>query len=321
MKGGKLHIAVAGAGLFGREHLRILSGLENVTIVGIAEPNSVAARIAGERFGIAVDFDAVAMMERLKPDGIVIASSGATHLPLASAALARNIPVLLEKPVGFTAADADALIAAERKSNAFVLPGHILRFSANYRAAVEAAKSGEIGKVLSVAMRNHRDETHATRYPDVDPVLMTMVHDIDLALWITGGVLEQVFALRRPHGTSRSETLITATDTTRAMWHISNAWTYPSTETLPDRLEIIGDNGGVEIELGRSIRIFGKAAREIALQPNHEDQMLSAELAYFRDCLAQNRRPDVVTLEDARNGLIASDAIQESIRTGKIARP
>lgn len=318
MASAKLRIAVAGAGSFGREHLRTLTGIEGVSIVGIADTDPHAAMRAAAQFGGTPEPDAIAMIEGLRPDGLVVASPGHTHVAFTCAALDLGIPVLLEKPVGFTAADADVLIAAERKSGTFVLPGHILRFSAHYRTIVGIAQSGEIGRPLSVGMRNHRDETHATRYPDVDPVLMTMVHDIDLSLWITGGKLDTVYARRHPADGFRSETLILGGDSTGCLWHISNAWTYPTTAALPDRLEILGEQGGAELELGRSIRVFGKTSREIDI--SGEDDMLRTELLAFCEAIRSGRKPETVTLEDARNGLRAADAIRESLRSGAEVR-
>ena len=313
-----LRIAVAGAGSFGREHLRVLSKMEGVALAGVADTDPAATARAAEQFGIHnTHTDAVEMIDTLRPDGFVVATPGSTHVGLACAALELGIPVLLEKPVGLTAADADILIEAERKSRAFVLPGHILRFSAPYRAVVDIAQSGELGSILSVSSRNHRDETHATRYPDIDPVLMTMVHEIDMTMLITGAGLESVIALRRPEHTSRSETLITGTGRTGCMWHISNAWTQPTTNGPPDRIEVVCENGSVELELEAGIRVFGNRPRDIDLRKAPQDDMLKTEAAYFVDCIRKRRPPRVVTLEDARQGLAATDAIMASLRSGR----
>ena len=317
----ELRIALAGAGLFGMEHLTALSTLPDVDIVGIADTNLDAANNAAKRFGCpAAESDAVAMIQRLRPDGFVIATPGSTHVALTLAALRLDIPVLLEKPVGLCAADAGVLIAAERKSTGFVMPGHILRFSKAYGEVARAVRAGEIGPVLSVSMRNHRDETHATRYPDIDPVLMTMVHDIDQILCISGAPLASVLALRRPENTARSETLVTGTGALGCMWHISNAWTFPTLTAPADRIEVIGEQGAVEMELGKYVRVFGKEFREVGLPPAAEDDMLRSELAYFTGCIREGRKPAVVTLDDARLGLIAADAIFESLRTGAVVR-
>ena len=322
MGGKELKIVVAGAGRFGREHLRILSGMTGVVIAGVADLNLASARVAADKFGAAgAGVDAVKMIERLRPDGFIVASPGYTHVALTSAALHLGIPVLLEKPVGLSARDAEALIQAEGESRAFVLPGHILRFADAYRTVVDIVHSGDIGAVLSVDLRNHRDDGHAVRYPDIDPVLMTMVHGIDLAIWITGAGLESVLATRRPRGTSRSETLVTAIGRRGSIWRISNAWTYPTRVAPADRATVVCERGSVEMELGTYIRVFGAQTREIDLRPRAaaaDDDMLRAEIESFIACINTGTKPDVVTLRDARLGLLAADAIHESLRTETI---
>jgi predicted dehydrogenase len=315
----RVRIAVAGTGLFGREHLRVLSQMEDVVAAGVADIDRTSATRCAELFGATGVFgDAAEMLHKLRPDGVIVATPGSTHVQIACAALDLDIPVLLEKPVALTAAGADLLIEAENASRAFVLPGHILRFSEPYRTVVDIARSGELGSVLSVSSRNHRDETHATRYPDVDPVLMTMVHEIDMTLLITGAGLASVLALRRPEGTSRSETLITGTGRSGSMWHISNAWTQPTVEGPPDRLEVVCQNGSAELELDALIRVFGTKGREFDLRERPADDMLRTELSYFVDCIRTGGKPAIVTLDDARQGLLAAEAIMESLRTGKL---
>ena len=316
-----MRIAVAGTGSFGREHLRALSQMTGVAVVGVTDIDRGTAARSAELFGVPGIFsDAVEMLDRLRPDGVIVATPGSTHVQIACAALGLDIPVLLEKPVALRAADADVLIEAEANSRAFVLPGHILRFSAPYRTVVGIVHSGELGPILSVSSRNHRDVTHATRYPDIDPVLMTMVHEIDMTLLITGAGLASVLALRRPEGTSLSETLITGTGRSGSMWHISNAWTQPTIHGPPDRLEVVCENGSVELELDAFIRIFGAKHREINLREQPVDDMLSTELSYFIGCIRTGEKPTIVTLDDARQGLLAAEAVMESLQTGKLVR-
>src|SRR5690606_15988298 len=155
------------------------------------------------------------------------ATPGRLHVSLARLALADGIPVLVEKPVAMTAAEAETLAPLAATSRGFLLPGHILRFSAIHRAFVDIARSPEIGPILSMTARRHRDDSHAARYAD-DPVLMTMIHDIDLALWITGAGVGDVLAFRRPEGQRRSETLMTAVGAAGAVWRLATAWTFPT---------------------------------------------------------------------------------------------
>jgi predicted dehydrogenase len=196
------------------------------------------------------------------------------------------------------------------------MPGHVLRFSEAHR--ILAGIAGEIGPITSFTSRRHRDEGHAVRYPD-DPVLMTMVHDIDLATWITGAATIDVLAYRRPAGT-RSETLMMASDSRGGVWRLSTAWTFPADSAPPDRIEVIGENGAVEWEAGAYVRSFGTSPRHIDVSGIDPDQPHIAELEHFVGCIRDGRRPDVVTLADAMAGLATADAVRASLASGRLVR-
>ncbi len=313
----KLRILVAGAGSFGREHLRTLAAMDDVVLAGVADVRSEAARAAAERWQVPrCSVDAAALIAELRPDGVVVATPGDTHVALTRAALELGIPVLVEKPVAMTVAEARALAQVEAASTGFVLPGHILRFSDAHRRVAEIAQSEAVGPLLWLGARRHRDDDHALRYPDIDPVFMTMIHDIDLALWITGAGVSQVRALRRPAGAQRALTTLLAEGEGGVVWQLATAWTFPG-KAPPDRLEVIGERGSVELEVGTGIRQRGAVSREIAPEP---EDALRAELAYFVDCIRSGRRPQRVTLAEALAGLAAAEAALRSLATGAAVR-
>jgi predicted dehydrogenase len=309
----RVRVVVAGAGAFGREHLKTLAAMPEAALAGVADVNEAAARGAAERFGAARwDSDAAALIDAVRPDGVVVATPGQTHLALARHALGLGVPVLVEKPVAMTAAEAAALAAAEAASAGFVLPGHILRFSDPHRQFAAIVRSDEIGPILSLTARRYRDDSHAARYPDIDPVLMTMIHDIDLAVWLTGAGAGEVSAMRRPTRAQRSATVLTARGATGAVWQLATAWTFPGTAP-PDRIEVIGARGSVELEVGAVIRQHGAATRRIDIA---DGDPLRTELAAFIACIRERRRPDAVTLREAIAGLAVADAAIESLRRG-----
>lgn len=317
-----VRLLVAGAGGFGREHLRMLSQARDVDVVGIADLDAGATEAAARDFGIPhTGSDVTAMTDRLRPDGLIVATPGPTHVQIAQHALALDIPVLVEKPVAMTAGDASLLMAAEKASQGFVLPGHVLRFSAPHRHFVEIVRSNEIGAVLSVTARRHRDDDHARRYAE-DPVLMTMIHDIDLALWITGAAVvpDKVAASRRPAGSSRSETLATMSSEAGPTWRLATAWTFPAGSCPSDRIEVVGERGSAELDVDGTIRVFGANPREIDVAVDY-DAALAAEHACFVACLRDGLSPTAVTLAEAISGLSIAEAVLKSldtIRTEKI---
>jgi predicted dehydrogenase len=183
---------------------------------------------------------------------------------------------------------------------------------------VEIAHSDAIGPILSVASRRHRDDSHAARYADIDPVLMTMIHDIDLAVWITGATVNEVFALRRPVGKQRSDTVMVAGNSKGAIWRLHTAWTFPG-EAPPDRIEVIGERGSVELEVGTCIRHYGATRRQIDLGATPEDP-LREELSYFVQCIRSGEPPRTITLGEAIDGIAAATAGIESLKAGRVIR-
>jgi predicted dehydrogenase len=309
----RISIAVAGTGAFGREHLQRLSAMPEVSIASVADIDRASAQAAAAQFNIPrIETDARELTIRSKPDGLIIATPGPTHVALALEALRAGIPVLVEKPVAMSSAEVETLARAERQSQAFVMPGHVTRFSPHHRLLKEIAGT-EIGRMLSFTSRRHRDDSHAVRYADVDPVLMTMIHDIDLGLWMTGAGIVAAHAVRQPPNIARSDTMMTARGTTGASWHLHAAWTFAGMATPPDRVEIVGERGSVELEVGNSIRQFGAKPQTIDLKTIPEDP-LAEELAYFVHCIRSGEMPHVVTMADACEAIGIADAIIAATR-------
>ena len=79
-------------------------------------------------------------------DGIIVATPPATHGEIASAAISRSIPVLIEKPLTLDAAEASALLDTASASRALVHVNHIDLFNPAWRALRRRLES--IGPVI-----------------------------------------------------------------------------------------------------------------------------------------------------------------------------
>jgi predicted dehydrogenase len=308
-----MKIMVAGGGIFGQEHLKTLSAIGDLTLA-VAETRASRLAHLGDTFALADrDTDAFALLDRFAPDGVIVATPAAAHAPLAGAALERGVPALVEKPVAPDAATMRELAAIAARSSAFLQPGHILRFSAAHRQLRDILASGEIGNLLHFGSRRYRDASHADRYPDIDPVLMTMIHDIDLALWFDGGTAVSATATRRPAGTARSLTRAQLESSTAATWDLSTAWLHAGPDCSPDRVEVVGSQGSAELVAGSHIEVFGLSHRRISLA--HDDDPLRAEI----DCFLAGIRAGVsqapVTPQDALHGLAAAEMVLAGLAT------
>ena len=289
----------------------------DVELVGVADPDPAALKRVRARLGGAdCAPNPLRMIEEKAAEAIIIATPAASHVEICSRALERGLCVLIEKPVAPSAAEAEALVASARRSEGFVLPGHVLRFSRDHQRLVEVVRSGEIGKVVYVNSRRYRDETHATRYPDVDPVLMTLIHDIDLAQWVTQSGFRSALAHRSGGPGFRSITAVHAVSATSAVCDLRTAWTFAAGPAPPDRLEVVGDRGGAELVVGESLQVW-REGRRLDVPLVEGDDPLTNEQDHFLACVRDRSRKPALDLEDAVAGLKLADAAMESLRTGR----
>lgn len=263
------------------------------------------------RFGVeTLHADPVRLIDETPADGIIIATPAASHVEICTRALRANLCALLEKPVAHSARQAAALAASARLSEGFVLPGHVLRFSSHHTHLVEIVRSGRIGEVIYINSRRYRDDSHNDRYPDTDPILMTLIHDIDLAQWITGSEFRSVLAHRSGGSGFRSMTAARATTATRVVCDLRTAWTFRNGDLPPDRLEVVGERGSIELAVGHATRVYSEG--HISEYPLADaDDPLSNEQDHFLACVVDRSRSPALGLPEALAGLKLADAAIE----------
>jgi predicted dehydrogenase len=128
-----------------------MQGSERCEIAAIASRDPPKAREAAGRLGIA---RAYGSYEELLADPAIEAVynplPNELHVPWTVKALDAGKPVLCEKPVALTAAEAGALIAARDRTGKLVAEAFMVRFHPQWRRAQELAASGAIGPVGAI---------------------------------------------------------------------------------------------------------------------------------------------------------------------------
>lgn len=189
--------AVVGVGHLGRHHARILGSTAGVSLVAVVDTNGPRAQeiAAAAGGGQAKAFtDVRDILDQV--DLVSIATPTEVHPEVAIACLERGIPVLVEKPLARSLAEADLIIAAAAKSGAVLAVGHTERFN----PAVMAARPS-VDKPGFVEV--HRLGTFPERSLDIDVVFDLMIHDLDLVLSMVGSEVESVDAVGVPVLTDR----------------------------------------------------------------------------------------------------------------------
>ena len=181
----KIRVAVIGAGVFGRHHLRVLSQSLNATLVGVvdADPER-AAQAAAEHNCLTY-----ATLGELKGniDAAVVAVPTSLHAEVGCELLESGIDVLVEKPIAADPGSARRLVDTAAKHERILQIGHLERFN----PAVAALK-----KIVNIPLffEIHRLSLFSPRSLDVDVVLDLMIHDLDIVLDLAGAMPEEIRA-------------------------------------------------------------------------------------------------------------------------------
>src|SRR5690606_31932021 len=111
----QLRLAVIGVGALGRHHARILSEMDGIRLVAVADPREQQAQAVAEACGCDWTTDYRTLFGRIDAASIVVPTS--LHRPVAADLLQRTVPVLVEKPLAASVEDGQLLVrlAAEHK--------------------------------------------------------------------------------------------------------------------------------------------------------------------------------------------------------------
>ena len=188
-------IAVVGAGLIGRTHIAVLrSGHPEFTLAGVADP-SPQAKAEAAPLGYPCFASLDELLDTAKPDGVVLAVPNQMHVPMGLTCIARKIPVLVEKPIADSVANALRLVEAAEAAGVATLTGHHRRHNPVITRAAEIVREGGIGRVVAVTARylSHKPKGYHDvawrREPGGGPVLLNAIHDIDCLRRIVGDIV------------------------------------------------------------------------------------------------------------------------------------
>jgi len=342
-----LRVALIGYGLAGRVfHAPLISataGLELVSVV-TADP-ARRAQAAAEVPGAQV----LASPEDLwagasVPDLVVVAAGTAVHAALALAALGAGIPVVLEKPVAPTVADARAIAEASRRGGVPVVPFHNRRWDSDHLTVRRLLDGGVLGPVLRYESRFERWQ------PSPDPgawrqslpsdrgggVLLDLgVHLVDQCLQLFGPVIRVYAEIAARRGGADDDVFLALEHRQGARSHL---WAGALAGAPGPRLRVLGRAGafvvqpldGQESALRRGMRpddpAFGVEPPEHWGRLLHGDEGVPVPAergrwpAFYAGVVQALRHggPAPVDLGDAVAGLEVLEAARRSARSGTV---
>ncbi len=316
-----LRLAIVGVGFMGEQHARAAAALPTVELVAVADTDGARADRVAREFDVQPFGDCARMMSEVRPDALIVATSDAEHLSPTVAALEADIPVLLEKPIATTLADADCIVQAAERAGTPLLMGHVVRFDPRYRAVKEAVDRGELGQLECIrASRLNLARQQRRLGGRVSVLLFLGVHDFDLLRWLTGSEARRVYARsvsRLFVGESFETqdlvlTVVEMVDGTVAV--VTSGWLLPETHPFQGefRLEVLGTGGLAEVNLEE------QGLRQVTAQGASRPRFghaVGEQLSHFV-AVARGEAPPAITAVDGLRALEVALAAEGSLATG-----
>jgi UDP-N-acetylglucosamine 3-dehydrogenase len=161
----------------GRQHVRVLSEMSDVELVGIADRSVEARRRVEEHVAVEATDDWRHLIDS-SADAVVNALPTPEHHHVTRELLAAGKHVLVEKPIAVTTAEAEELVGLAEGLDRVLLVGHVERFNPAVRALHDLVARGDLGDVVTIAAR--RVGVARPVAPATDVVIDLAIHDIDI---------------------------------------------------------------------------------------------------------------------------------------------
>jgi predicted dehydrogenase len=307
-----LRIGVIGVGYLGRHHARILSAVPGVELAAVVDTNHARADEIARAHGTRPLYEARTLLHGV--DAVTIATPTDVHREIAIPFLEAGVPVLVEKPMARSVAEADQMIATAARHGVALAVGHTERFNPAVAAARELLVDPRFIEV-------HRLGTFPERSLDIDVVFDLMIHDLDVVLSLVRAEVESIEAVGVPVLTPR-------VDIANARLRFDNGCIANMTASRISRERVRKirffqpsaylsiDYGAQKLEVWRLTGGTGAPSIQGGEIPVVSEEPLRRELTDFVDAVRSRRAP-LVTGQDGRRALDLAQRITDKMATQK----
>lgn len=188
-------IAVAGAGAIGRAHVAAIAENKGLTLSAIVDPSPAAQALAAS-MGVPIYASLDELLAKDRPDGVVLATPNAWHVPQAMQCIEAQVPFLLEKPIALTVVDAERLVDKVKATKSRVLIGHHRAHSPIMAKARQVVQSGQLGRLVAVmgSATFFKPDHYFTDAPwrrelGAGPILLNMIHEVHNLRMLCGEIV------------------------------------------------------------------------------------------------------------------------------------
>jgi predicted dehydrogenase len=328
----RLRTAVIGVGHLGQHHARILAQLPDVELVGVVDANPHQARLIAQRYNTQAYTHYRPLLRQV--DAVHVVTPTLYHHEVAAAFLEVGVPVLVEKPMCRTLAEADHLIALADRAGVPLQVGHIERFNPAFEELLRRP-------IRPKFIEAERHGPFTGRSTDIGAVLDLMIHDLDLLRTLVDAPVARVAAVGASVFGGHEDMVnarlefangciahVTASRITRHPKRRLRIWApegYAGIDFVTRKLLLVQlseevRRRGIPIDqLDPASRarlkeeLFGRYLQVLHLDGDRKEDMLTAEITHFLHCVRTGRSPRV-SGRDGREALALAERVLEALR-------
>lgn len=197
----QVRICMIGAGRVGKNHSGIINtNLPGGKIVALVDPMEAIRQETAAEYGIESQFSSFEeALERSEFEAVIITTPPASHLPLSILAAENKKNIFLEKPMGLTIAECNAIAESVEKNKVILQLGFMRRFDPEFVHAHERIQGGEIGEPMMIKSNTHGPGLPSAKWAQDLKTSNGMLsevnsHDWDSTRWLMGSNFERVYA-------------------------------------------------------------------------------------------------------------------------------
>jgi myo-inositol 2-dehydrogenase / D-chiro-inositol 1-dehydrogenase len=192
-----IRVGVIGTGRIGRMHAELLERrVPGLSLAAVFDTDSAAAQAVGSAFGAPVAGSAEELIASPDVDAVAVCSGAATHVELIVATAAVGKPIFCEKPLSLSLGEVDRALAAVDDANVLLQIGFNRRFDPGHKSVRDAVVAGDIGHLHLIRISSRDPDPPARAYLEISGGLFldTTIHDFDMARFVAGSDVVEVFA-------------------------------------------------------------------------------------------------------------------------------
>ncbi len=302
-----INFGVAGYGYWGPNIVRNLDSIDDARVLAIADPNPAAKKRAQASYpSMRVTSDVSEILSSPAIDAVAIITPVWTHFELAKAALENGKHIFVEKPFTSTVAQACELVGLAEKNNLKIMVDHTFLFTAAVRKIKQLLDDGSLGKLY------YYDSTRVNLglfQHDVNVIWDLAPHDLAIVDYLVGCEPHDVIATGQVHLNGFEDVAyLTLYYPDGVIAHINVNWLSP----VKIRTTLIGGSKKMlvwnDLESDEKIKIYDRGVQVSGNEgiynllvnyrsgdmwaPRLEQvEALKQELAYFVECVSNNKDP------------------------------